>query len=140
MGRLAEVHRDWRDGRGYGYPICCIAHYCWDVLLGRAPTTTRYAQALYDTSTPVSRWDWRPRAWDHQRQIPCGVFHTRGSTLGVQARLWRIAMYNLRGPRGPVLMAHAIPAEPDPLVAWADHSEYDSWLTGIYLDRALDWN
>ena len=27
--KLCELRRDWRAGRHYGYPVCCIGMYLW---------------------------------------------------------------------------------------------------------------
>ena len=40
---LAE--RDRRGGKdGGGYPLCCVAHFCWDSLTGYPSAVTRADQ------------------------------------------------------------------------------------------------
>src|SRR5947208_1663399 len=46
----------WRSGREEGYPICCIARFCWDWARGDYPSFKR------------------PHRFDGTG-IPCGVFH-----------------------------------------------------------------
>ena len=139
ISRLAEVRDDWRRGRGYGYPACCIAHYCWDILLGRPPTAARYAEILHDWSGPGSRWDWHPRPWDEMHQVPCGVLHAGGSPLPLRSRIWRIVAYSLPLLPSPFADLRLSGSQP-PRVEWADDAAYDAWLTGVYLNRELEWS
>ena len=135
--RLAEAAEDWRTGRGYGYPRCCIVHYCWDIALGRGPLTARHAQIQYEWAGPDARWDWRPRPWDGPEQIPCGVIHSRGSPFPLLRRMWRILAFNLgRLHSGPELAAPARPAQ----VLWADDVTYECWLRGTHVNVDLDWS
>ena len=74
------VH-DLRLGLRYGYPACCITHYCWDALWGRPPAMTRWGQiAPTDLLAGPSRY------------VPCGVFHTGGSALSLLDRLHAIRL------------------------------------------------
>ena len=37
MGRprgLSKIAESWTQGVRYGYPVCCIVHFCWDGLFG----------------------------------------------------------------------------------------------------------
>jgi hypothetical protein len=62
--RLRAVFADWRLGRHYGYPRCCVALYCWDRLWCLPPAMTRYAeQGLALTEHEDVEW------------VPCGIFH-----------------------------------------------------------------
>ena len=42
LARLSLVLADWRFGRRYGYPCCCVLPYCWDRLWDLPPALTRY--------------------------------------------------------------------------------------------------
>ena len=138
--RLREAAEDWRTGRGYGYPRCCIAHYCWDVLLSRAPSAVRFQQVAYDMSTPSSRWDSNPRSWDRMPQVPCGVFHTRGATYALMSRIGRIIAFNIPEVRTKIRVPVAAQEDPPPPCAWMDNREYARWLRGATLDADLDWD
>lgn len=80
--RLEAVVRDARWGRYYDYPACCIAAYCWDTLLGRAPSWHR---AMHDL-----------KVGDELPFVPCGVFHARNEDLGRGRAAWRIVRLELR--------------------------------------------
>jgi hypothetical protein len=78
---LEDVRRDWRAGRHYGYPVCCIAVYCWDRIWSLPPALTRCASQGVDP--PQSDCDW----------VPCGILHHGGSPLTLRQRLRRILGY-----------------------------------------------
>lgn len=63
--RVLLAARDARLGRRYRYPVCCVAAFCWDVLLGRPPAQQRLmAPGMFPSAMA---YDW----------VPCGVFHSR---------------------------------------------------------------
>lgn len=86
--RLRGAMADIRRGRYYGYPVCCIAHYCLDTMLGRPPALTR-AWQLSETEPSDAT------------QVVCGFLHRGGSTLGLTARVRRIVAFNVNDLRPP---------------------------------------
>jgi hypothetical protein len=54
------LFRDFRLGLGYGYPLCCVLHYCWDGIWGWPSSMTRWNQIATDPS-------------DRLPCVPCGV-------------------------------------------------------------------
>lgn len=80
IDRWLVVRRDWRNGRHYGYPICCIAMFCWDRLWNLPPAWTRISQQL---DPPQSE----------SCPVPCGLLHDGGAGLGFDERLARVLGY-----------------------------------------------
>lgn len=77
--KLAQLRAEWRNGRLYGYPLCCILLYCWDCLWGCPPSLTRCVSQGVEPAH--SNCDW----------VPCGVLHHGGSHVSLGERLRRIA-------------------------------------------------
>lgn len=106
----------WRTGRRFGYPICCIAMFCWDVLWNFPPALTRCgSQGVQD---PTGSFDY----------VACGVFHAGGSPLVARQRiahilrfwldwlaprspLWRRRPQDPQGPRPPWIPLPPSPSE-----------------------------
>ncbi len=79
--RLRLVRRDWRAGRHYGYPRCCIAMFCWDSLWGQPSSATRaYRQCVVHPDAFVDF-------------VPCGIRHHCGSPLTLGKRILRIGRF-----------------------------------------------
>ena len=57
--------------------MCCIAHFCWDTLVGSASAVARADQLMLEMG----------EEWPH---VPCGVLHTQGSALSLTTRIRRI--------------------------------------------------
>lgn len=77
-----------RMGIRHGVPACCIAHFCWDNMLGRAAGMTRWKQISHDRV--------------HSRFVPCGIIHAGGSSFRLPGRLWRMLAFEwafLQPPR-----------------------------------------
>jgi hypothetical protein len=74
---------DWRQGRHFGYPPCCIAHFCWDSLVGWPSGVVRWHQIDTDPHDPTP-------------QVVCGIFHGGGSPYGLGRRLWEILVFQWR--------------------------------------------
>jgi hypothetical protein len=72
--RAGRAVLDARLGWYYGYPPCCVAVFCWDILLGRKP-------ALHRVLSP--RMFPTVEAWP--LGVPCGIFHGRPSGVST----WR---------------------------------------------------
>ena len=53
---LHQVAVDWRLGRQYGYPRCCIAHFCWDQLWDNLPRMPVVGNSAMRTRPMVHRW------------------------------------------------------------------------------------
>jgi len=79
--KCREVRRDWRNGRKYGYPICCIAIYCWDRIWNLPPAWTR----CISQHVHPPEFEGCP--------VPCGIFHDGGAALGPAERLRRVLGY-----------------------------------------------
>ena len=71
-----------RSGIHYGYPICCVLHFCWDNALGRAAGMTRWRQISYDRARSTF--------------VPCGFLHAEGSPFSFPERLWRMFIFEYR--------------------------------------------
>lgn len=70
--RVVRAAQDACLGVHYRYPVCCVAGFCWDVLLGRPSAQQRLmAPGMFQNAMA---YEW----------VPCGVFHARptGITLG----------------------------------------------------------
>lgn len=78
---LGRVRADWRRGRRDGYPLCCIAMFCWDTLWSLPPSRTRAVAQGVEGPDPACDW------------VPCGVVHHGGSPLSLAERVRRIAAY-----------------------------------------------
>ena len=79
-GNLRTIRYHWREGRTRGYAECCIAHFCWDALMGWPASVTRWRQ--------VGR---RPTGCGGP--VECGVFHAGGSPYSFLDRVARIARH-----------------------------------------------
>lgn len=69
----------FRMGIGYGYPICCVLHFCWDNALGRAAGMTRWKQISCVRSRST--------------YVPCGAFHCGDSPFSFTERIWRVLKF-----------------------------------------------
>jgi hypothetical protein len=78
--RIAKAVWHWGQGVSFGYPRCCIAHFCWDRLCGRPASLVRAYQIRDDGELPC---------------VPCGIFHAPGSPYGFVGRVWRIAKWQI---------------------------------------------
>lgn len=76
---VRRVPFHFRSGIQYDYPICCVLHFCWDNMLGRAAGMTRWKQIRHKRSGLTC--------------VPCGLFHDGGSTLSPPLRAWRILSF-----------------------------------------------
>lgn len=89
---LRAALRDWRLGREYGFPICCIVHFCLDRLFGRAAAMTRWRQIA------------APASWPATAFVPCGILHPPASRQVRTRLILRILCFQvawaLPGPRG----------------------------------------
>lgn len=74
---FAQARRAWSEGASCGFPRCCLAHYCWDALIGRVPGVVRWNQVEFGEAPFV----------------PCGLLHAPGSPFGVFKRGRRIAAW-----------------------------------------------
>lgn len=83
--RGAGIRNDVRWGRGYGYPACCVAMFCWDRTLGRAPSWRRATHAALSADQPAF--------------VPCGVFHARSRGLTTTQAAARVLRCELRALR-----------------------------------------
>lgn len=128
---LAIARDSWRQGRGYRYPICCVAHSCWDDLFGWPSGVVRWKQI------ECSQSDGGP--------VPCGLLHANDSPYGLPIRLaktlrfyWRtlqptqtgrqrrrLAREGSRGWRSPKKRASAFEANALPELYW-EYSPQDS--------------
>jgi hypothetical protein len=79
--RLRSVRNDWRQGRLHGYPLCCIAVFCWDSLWELPPSMTRMVVQGVERIDSTCEW------------VPCGIFHHGGSVLSLRQRVMTIARY-----------------------------------------------
>lgn len=81
MGRprgLGHIANSVRQGFRYGYPVCCIAHFCWDALFGWPSGVVRCRQV---------------RRTQGDGPVPCGVFHAGDSPYGFGRRISRILRF-----------------------------------------------
>ena len=130
---LAQVRSDWRRGRHYGYPRCCIAMFCWDALWSVPPSLTRVVSQGVEPADSTCDW------------VPCGVFHDGGSSLSPVARARRLASYwwhSLRGRRTPhdrVRAPWRAREQGSPTVAPGPVEEAWAELDARILDPGLDW-
>jgi hypothetical protein len=130
---LAQVRADWRAGRHYGYPRCCIAMFCWDTLWSVPPSLTRVVSQGVEPAGSTCGW------------VTCGVFHHGGSSLPPLARARRLASYwwhSLRASRTPQDRARppwTPGAQPDPAVAPGPIEQAWAELDARTLDPELDW-
>ncbi len=67
------------SGVRYGYPICCVLHFCWDNALGRAAGMTRWKQIRHERGGLA--------------YVSCGLFHAGGSPLPLNERLRRMLSF-----------------------------------------------
>ena len=88
MSRLQRAAYHWREGRRYGYPACCIAHFCLDALAGWQAAPVRH----------------NPNDRDGEPGVVCGVVHRGQSPLPLHRRLAEIvswqSIYVRPGARG----------------------------------------
>jgi hypothetical protein len=80
---LVHLWREFQLGLRYGYPLCCIAHYCWDGLWGWPSSMTRWRQIADDPDHP-------------DPFVPCGIWHDGGSALSLGQRIHAILMFQAR--------------------------------------------
>ena len=157
---LKGVREDWRNGRSYGYPRCCIAMYCWDRLWDLPPSLTRGAGQRLEP--PESSLPY----------VPCGIIHDGGLGLPLRARLSRLWTFwfrtlqleqsgaagresRVRAPwrsRPPQNGAWNSSAPSRPRVPWVGNGAWDSFelakrplesawaeLDGLDHDPGLEW-
>ena len=79
--RIGAVVFHWREGRRHGYPRCCVAHFCWDALMGWPASVTRWRQVK--------------RVPTDGGPVACGLLHAGGSPYGLPLRVARIASHQL---------------------------------------------
>lgn len=77
---LRRIIADWKLGRRLGYPVCCVAHFCWDTALGWPSGVVRWRQIEDDPK-------------DSAAYVVCGVMHSGGSQLSLRQRVWRVARF-----------------------------------------------
>lgn len=118
IDRCSAVRRYWRFGRHYGYPVCCIAMYCWDRLWNLPPAMTRLSQGV---DPPESS----------NCPVPCGIFHDGGAGLGLAERLRRVLGYwwSVLQPSAPVWRRSVR----DPV------SFRPPWVGVVRVDREAEW-
>lgn len=122
-----------------GYPICCIAHFCWDSLVGSASAAARADQLRLGLD---EEWPF----------VPCGVIHKKDSPLSLRTRLRRIVAhqwFTLRpGSRGRAfrrLTGKGISTARAPWTAPLQAEWYREqvcqrdWFYDGGLDPELDW-
>jgi hypothetical protein len=80
LDNAGRARRAWRQGRTEGYPLCCIAHFCWDSLTGCPSAVARADQIGLELE---GEWPF----------VPCGVIHAADSNLSLPARLHRILAF-----------------------------------------------
>ena len=80
---LGHLFLELRLGLHYGYPLCCIVHYCWDGVWGWPSSMTRWRQIADDPRHP-------------DPFVPCGIWHHSGSALSLAQRLWAIILFQVR--------------------------------------------
>ncbi|MFN8160893.1 MAG: hypothetical protein U0R52_07610 [Solirubrobacterales bacterium] len=132
-----DVLGHWLQGRRYGYPVCCIAHFCWDNALNRAADMDRWKQIHHN------------RNFDGP--VPCGIFHAGGSPYSARNRMRRILQFEWQFLQTPAvsLRQRALTAQGGPpyqeasveLRQWAeDHRRLEQiWSDDGDLDPELDW-
>src|SRR3954447_11881372 len=76
---IRRLLRDWTLGRRHRYPWCCVAHFCWDGLIGWPSGVVRWREL----KTGSNEW------------VPCGLFHSGGSPFSPVQRLVRIVAFTL---------------------------------------------
>ena len=69
---LAQVRSDWRRGRRYGYPRCCIAMFCWDALWSVPPSLTRVVSQGVEPAREGQRILGRERAVERPSEVDGG--------------------------------------------------------------------
>ena len=100
--RFRKLSSHFRTGIRHGYPICCVLHFCWDNMLGRAAGMTRWKQVQHDR-----------RRGSH---VPCGLFHPGGSSFSLCRRIhrtlrfeWQFLQPTRQGRRRRGFQAHGGP-------------------------------
>lgn len=68
-----------KSGIRYRIPICCVAHFCWDNMLGRAAGMARWKQIANDRSA--------------EPFVPCGFWHTGHSPLSSIERVRQLLKF-----------------------------------------------
>src|SRR4051794_27579670 len=81
-GRAAAIIRHTRVGRRHGYPACCIAHFCWDQLMGWPAGVTRWREL-------------QPTTANDDGPVVCGAWHAGASRYPLHVRLGRIVGHQL---------------------------------------------
>lgn len=90
--RLRRVIDDWRNGRRFGYPLCCVAMYCWDSLWNVPPALTRCCSQGIQQPAAATAF------------VVCGLLHDGGTGLPLRVRLGRIVRFwsATLAPRSPL--------------------------------------
>ena len=78
--RASRYH--WREGRRRGYPACCVAHFCWDALMGWPASVTRWRET---GRVPA----------DDGGPVECGVLHAGSSQYVLSIRVVRIVRHQI---------------------------------------------
>lgn len=138
---LEEARRHWRAGRGFGYPLCCVAHFCWDAATG---VTSGQTRALQIELVHEGEWPY----------VYCGVFHKGNSPLSVAERIGHIAAFQwsllkpsprsrtIRAQLGHGLLRRRRWSEPMDWQFdrwWAHEAEQELWVDDGGLEPELDW-
>jgi len=66
--RLKKILIDFYNGIKYGYPICCILRFCWDILHNRLPC--KYRCDKYPSKIIVDKY-----GTFLSEYVPCMIFH-----------------------------------------------------------------
>jgi hypothetical protein len=83
--RVSVFTRNWNEGRRFGIPLCCRAHFCLDRALGRVVSVVRWRQIGTWNTALLSDDPW----------VPCGGIHGGYSPFSAPRRLVRIFAFNL---------------------------------------------
>lgn len=138
---LSEARRHWRLGRGYGYPPCCVAHFCWDAARGILAGQTRASQIGHPET-------------DEWPYVYCGLFHAGESPLSLSMRLRGIVWFQwwLLEPtrRARIFRQHMayglfrerrqdLPTDRE-LARWRSHEAQQTvWFDDHERDPELEW-
>ena len=140
--KLRELRRDWRAGRHYGYPLCCVAMYLWDRLWSLPPSLTRTcSQRVQSADSTLGH-------------VSCGVVHGDGSPDPWHRRVPRIARFwmPILTPAAPTWRRRPtdrliprppwVPMAPQVEFPWGEARPLDDALAevdGIGVDPDLVW-
>jgi hypothetical protein len=138
---LNQARGHWRLGRRYGYPRCCVAHFCWDTAMGVSAGQARASQIEHP---PAKEWPY----------VYCGIFHSGESSLSLPERLSRIlgSQWSLLKPTGS---SHIFTAQMGyglfrqhrrgwssefEFARWSSHEDEQAvWFDDGGLDPELEW-